>query len=289
MRAPCGGAAIAVLALLMSGATVVRTGRAATVRPPSVRPGDLFELRLPQTDVAPESALFLGKTYPAIALPGEPGAMFLLGTDLEARPGDHEIVVRRAGGTEERFPLTIEPRAFAEERLSLPPAMVTPPKELEERIAREQELAAEVYRSSAAGRLWERGFSRPLAQEAAGNFGRRRILNGLARSPHAGQDYRAPAGTPVKAVAAGKVRIARDFYYSGLTLIVDHGAGLVSQYLHLEKMLVAEGEQVSAGQVIGRVGSTGRATGPHLHLGLRLFEQRVDPETLWGLFPAREP
>jgi murein DD-endopeptidase MepM/ murein hydrolase activator NlpD len=289
MRAPCGGAAIAVLALLLSGATVVRTGRAATVRPPSVRPGDLFELRLPQTDVAPVSALFLGKTYPALSLPGEPGALFLLGTDLDARPGDHEIVVRRAGGTEERFPLTIEPRAFAEERLSLPPAMVTPPKELEERIAREQELAAEVYRSSAAGRLWERGFSRPLAQEAAGNFGRRRILNGLARSPHAGQDYHAPAGTPVKAVAAGKVRIARDFYYSGLTLIVDHGAGLVSQYLHLEKMLVAEGEQVSAGQVIGRVGSTGRATGPHLHLGLRLFEQRVDPETLWGLFSARKP
>ena len=104
------------------------------------------------------------------------------------------------------------------------------------------------------------------------------------KSPHTGQDYNAPSGTPVKAVAGGKVRLAADFYYSGLTLFLDHGAGLVSVYMHLEKMLVAEGETVSAGQVIGRVGSTGRATGPHLHLGVRLFEQRVDPETLWGLF-----
>ena len=84
------------------------------------------------------------------------------------------------------------------------------------------------------------------------------------------------------------MRLAADFYYSGLTLFVDHGAGLVSVYMHLEKMLVAEGETVAAGQVIGRVGSTGRATGPHLHLGVRLFEQRVDPETLWGLFGRSE-
>jgi murein DD-endopeptidase MepM/ murein hydrolase activator NlpD len=88
----------------------------------------------------------------------------------------------------------------------------------------------------------------------------------------------------VKAIAAGRVRLVRDLYYSGHTVLVDHGAGLVSQYLHLETALVAEGEVVKRGQVIGRVGSTGRATGPHLHLGVRLFEQRVDPETLWGLF-----
>ena len=126
-----------------------------------------------------------------------------------------------------------------------------------------------------------------LEQKAAGNFGRRRVLNGIPKSPHAGQDYTAPAGTPVKSVAGGTVRLAGDLYYSGLTLFVDHGAGLVSVYMHLEKLLAAEGETVTAGQVIGRVGSTGRATGPHLHLGVRLFEQRVDPETLWGLFPEK--
>ena len=252
-----------------------------------MRPGDVFVLRPPPGKGAPESAQFLGKRYPAVALAGEPAPVFLLGADMDAAPGRETVVVARAGGEEQRIAVEIVKRAFPEEKLTLPPAMVTPPKELEERIAREQEEAAAVYRGSGGAALWARGFTRPLSQKAAGNFGRRRILNGIPKSPHGGQDYTAPGGTPVRAIAAGRVRIARDYYYSGLTLLVDHGAGLVSQYLHLEKMLVGEGDTVSAGQVIGRVGSTGRATGPHLHFGVRLFEQRVDPETLWGLFAPR--
>lgn len=239
-----------------------------------------------------ETAEFLGRIYPALSVSGEPGPVFLLGTDSDTPAGEAPLRVRRKSGAVEPLSVRIVAREFPEERLSLPPAMVTPPPELEERIAREQALAAEVYRTSAPAALWDRGFAPALPQKAAGNFGRRRILNGVPKSPHAGQDYTAPAGEPVRAVAAGKVRLARDFYYSGLTVLIDHGAGLVSQYLHLEKILVSEGEGVTAGEVLGRVGSTGRATGPHLHLGLRLFEQRVDPESLWGLFgrpgaPAR--
>lgn len=276
-----------LLSVILFAALAV-TARAALAagpsHPASVLPGDLFVVRLPAGE-PPDAAVFLGKSYPPLIVAGEQGVSFLLGSDLDAPPGRTQIRLRR-GAAEERLEVTIAKRAFPEEKLTLPPAMVTPPKELEERIAREQELAAEVYRKSAAAKLWDRGFVRALEQKAAGNFGRRRVLNGLQKNPHAGQDYTAPAGTPVKAVAAGKVMLARDFYYSGLTILVDHGAGLVSQYLHLEKMLVSEGESVAAGQVVGRVGSTGRATGPHLHLGLRLYEQRVDPESLWGLFPG---
>jgi murein DD-endopeptidase MepM/ murein hydrolase activator NlpD len=273
-------------------AAVAPAAAAGVPRPPvlpeTVRPGDVFVLRPSTGRAAPESAQFLEKSYPALAVPGEAGPVFLLGVDLDTAPGRAVIVLRRAGGAEEQLPIRIVKRPFPEERLSLPPSMVTPPKELEERIAREQALAADVYRTSGAARLWEHGFTPALAQRAAGNFGRRRILNGIPKSPHTGQDYTAPAGTPVKAVAGGKVRLAADFYYSGLTLFVDHGAGLVSVYMHLEKLLAAAGEVVTAGQPIGRVGSTGRATGPHLHLGVRLFEQRVDPETLWGLFKKQE-
>lgn len=254
------------------------------VLPPVVRPGDVFVLRPLPGRSAAESALFLDKTYPPLTVPGEPGPVFLMGVDLAAAPGKELIILRRAGGVEERLPLSVVKRPFPEERLTLPPAMVTPPKDFEERIAREQALAADIYRTSVAEKIWDRGFTPALDQQAAGNFGRRRILNGIAKSPHSGQDYTAPAGTPVKSVAGGRVRLARDFYYSGLTLFVDHGAGLVSVYMHLEKIFATEGESVAAGQVIGRVGSTGRATGPHLHLGLRLLEQRVDPEMLWGLF-----
>ncbi len=280
-----------LVAAVMSLVAMVAAGDApgAVIPPASVRPGDVFILRPRPEPGAPESVLFLDRTYPPLAIPGEPGVVFLLGVDLDVKPGEAPALVRRVGGGEDRLTVTIVKRTFPEEHLTLPPAMVTPPKALEERIAREQALAAEVYRTATREKLWERGFSRALPQKAAGNFGRRRILNGIPKSPHTGQDYTAPAGTPVLAVASGTVRLARDCYYSGQTLLVDHGSGLVSQYMHLEKMLVAEGEEVSAGQIIGRVGSTGRATGPHLHLGIRLFEQRVDPETLWGLFPERQP
>ena len=275
-----GCAALACLAAAAPGAAAPQI---------SVRPGDVFVVRLPPGTPAPESASFLGKTYPVLRVPGEPGPVLLLGVDLADAPGSADLVVHLGGGGVEHRPVAIVRRRFLEERLTLAPAMVTPPQELEERIAREQALAAEVYRTTAADKLWDRRFTPALEQKAAGNFGRRRILNGIPKSPHGGQDYTAPAGTPVKAIGGGTVRIARDFYYSGLTLLVDHGAGLVSVYMHLEKMLVAEGESVAGGQVIGRVGSSGRATGPHLHLGVRLFEQRVDPEMLWKLFPDRAP
>lgn len=282
----CSGLARALIAAVLAAVLPAAAARVpgASALPATVRPGDIFVLRPAPGRTAPESAHFLDRTYPPLTVPGETGPVFLMGVDLEAAPGQGTIIVRRAGGVEERLPISIVRRPFPVERLTLPPAMVTPPQELEERIVREQELAAEIYRSSAATRLWEPGFRPALGQRAAGNFGRRRILNGIPKSPHSGQDYTAAAGTPVKAVAGGKVRLARDFYYSGLTVFVDHGAGLVSVYMHLEKMLVNEGDTVSVGQVVGRVGSTGRATGAHLHLGVRLFEQRVDPETLWGLF-----
>jgi murein DD-endopeptidase MepM/ murein hydrolase activator NlpD len=280
--------ALAVSSIAMTAAATAAVVPGASGLPSSVRPGDVFVLRLPVGQPPPEAALFLDKTYAPLTVRGEKGPVFLIGVDFDVSPGTGTILLRRADGAEERLRVTIEKRVFPEERLTLPPAMVTPPKELEERIAREQALAAEIYRTSVAAKLWDRGFTAALGQKAAGNFGRRRILNGIPKSPHTGQDYTAPAGTPVKAVAGGKVRLAGDFYYSGLTLFLDHGAGLVSVYMHLEKMLVAEGETVSAGQVIGRVGNTGRATGPHLHLGLRLFEQRVDPETLWGLFGNKD-
>lgn len=253
------------------------------VVPKRVRQGDLLLLRVAPGAEPPAEVGFSGRGYPAVLLPQDGGRGFLIGVDLEAPPGRGEIVVRRAGGKEERRRIEIARRPFPEERLTLPPALVTPPPELEERVARERELAAEVYRTSAAAQLWEGAFRPPLALPGSGNFGRRRILNGIPKAAHAGEDFTAPAGTPVRAIARGRVRLCRDFYYSGLTVLIDHGAGLVSQYLHLERILVEEGSTVAPGQEIGRVGSTGRATGPHLHFGLRLFEQRVDPASLFAL------
>lgn len=125
--------------------------------------------------------------------------------------------------------------------------------------------------------------SAPLADlPAGGRFGSRRFFNDQPRSPHSGADYAVPEGTPVLAAAAGRVALAGDFFFSGESVFVDHGAGLVSMYFHLSRRSVVEGEEVERGQEIGRVGATGRATGPHLHFGVRWRGARVDPSLLLG-------
>jgi murein DD-endopeptidase MepM/ murein hydrolase activator NlpD len=137
--------------------------------------------------------------------------------------------------------------------------------------------------------LWElrtpRRFTLPLAPPladlpAGGRFGSRRFFNGEPRSPHTGADYGAAAGTPVMAVADGRVVLAADHFFSGKSVFLDHGDGLVSMYFHLAGLAVEEGEEVGRGEIVGTVGATGRATGPHLHVGLRWRGARVDPAQL---------
>lgn len=126
----------------------------------------------------------------------------------------------------------------------------------------------------------------PLAQmPVSGRFGDRRVINGEPRSPHSGADYRAAAGTPVRAAADGTVVLAEEHFFAGNSVFLDHGDGLVTMYFHLAEISVASGQDVTAGQTLGRVGSTGRATGPHLHFGVRWRGARVDPELL--LHPER--
>ncbi|MFC1657297.1 M23 family metallopeptidase [Candidatus Moduliflexota bacterium] len=252
--------------------------------PGEVGNGDLFVARPAAGAVAPDEIIFLDQTYRLIGPPGGRDAFFLVAVDLDTEPGSYDMLVRFPDGKERRVPLAVVPREYAEEHLTLDKAMVTPPEEVLERIAAERKAAAAVYRTSREKPLWAPPFRRPVEGSPSGNFGRRRILNGLPRSPHSGEDYSAPRGAGVRAVASGRVRMARDLYYSGKTLLIDHGAGLVSQYFHLDEMKVREGEAVEKGDVVGAVGSTGRVTGPHLHFGIRLHGQRVNPSLLWEIF-----
>src|SRR5262249_45324326 len=133
-----------------------------------------------------------------------------------------------------------------------------------------------------SGFLVKPRFTAPVPQPSNSAFGSRSIFNGQARSPHSGADFLSPAGTQVKAPSWGRVVLARELYYSGNTVIIDHGLGLYSLFAHLEKMSVQEGDKV-AGTVIGLVGATGRVTGPHLHWAVRLNVARVDPLSLLWL------
>jgi murein DD-endopeptidase MepM/ murein hydrolase activator NlpD len=258
---------------------------AALVVPDVVHNGDLFVVGQGPEKRVPEAVEFLEKSYPPIA-DGEGGVFFLLAVDLQAPTGSFPLVARYGDGDPETatFAVEVGEREFPVERLTLPPKMVTPPPEVLDRIARDREAAAAVYGGTAPKALWSPPFARPTAGVGSGNFGRRRILNDIPKSPHSGEDYSAPRGQAVRATAGGRVGMAEDLYYSGNTVLIDHGAGLVSQYFHLDSMSVVEGQVVARGEEIGRVGSTGRVTGPHLHFGIRLFGMRADPAMLWELF-----
>lgn len=159
------------------------------------------------------------------------------------------------------------------------------PKDLA-RATREAERLGRIYARVTPERLWTGGFRLPLeGTQPSDNFGRKRLLNGKPRSPHAGVDFSAPPGTSVRAPQRGRVALASALFFSGRTVVLDHGLGLFSFYGHLSALDVKEGEMVEAGDPLGRVGATGRATGPHLHWGLRLNGARVDPLDLVGLLP----
>ena len=154
-----------------------------------------------------------------------------------------------------------------------------------ERSQREAARLREVFAQVTPERLWQGGFRLPLAAEAAGNFGRRRILNDQPRAPHSGEDFSAPAGTPVYAAQRGRVALGDELFFSGKTVVVDHGLGLFTFYAHLEAISVEPGQVIEAGTLLGRVGSTGRVTAAHLHWAARLNQARVNPRDLVALLP----
>jgi murein DD-endopeptidase MepM/ murein hydrolase activator NlpD len=153
------------------------------------------------------------------------------------------------------------------------------------------DLARVQKENRAIGRLWSsntaRRFEIPLAAPldplpASGRFGHRRYFNDQPRSPHSGADYAADAGAEVRAVAEGRVALTGDFFFPGKSVFIDHGDGLISMYFHLSEIGVVDDEQIRRGQPIGKVGQSGRATGPHLHFGIRWHGARIDPGLLIG-------
>ncbi len=208
----------------------------------------------------------------------------LLGIDLEVTLGDHLLelqVVQPDGNTLRRdYPLTVVDKEFPTRRLTVANRFVNPPPKVLERIRRESQKVSDIFRQVTLKKMWAGPFLRPVLGASTSSFGKRSILNGQPRSPHSGTDFQASAGTPVKAPGPGMVVLATDLYFSGNTIIIDHGLGLYSYFAHLSQSIVPEGKPVSSGQTIGYVGATGRVTGPHLHWSVRLGAARVDPLSL---------
>lgn len=206
--------------------------------------------------------------------------------DLEAR-GEVELVRRSTGGVASRR-VRVAPYPYPTQELEVEEKYVAPPEEALARIAAERARVVALF-SLESPRRFTLPLAAPLAAlPSSARFGARRIFNRQPRSPHSGADYSAPPGAPVFAPADGRVALAEEQYFAGRAVYIDHGDGLVSMSFHLSELLVSTGDEVARGQPIGKVGATGRVTGPHLHFGLRWHGARVDPDLLVGAARAVE-
>jgi murein DD-endopeptidase MepM/ murein hydrolase activator NlpD len=215
-----------------------------------------------------------------------PNGAFLVGFGREQIDPVTVSVIGEDGITLSRT-LDIRPRVYSIQRVDgLPGSRVTPPPEVSQRIAREAARISLARNHDDDRADFESGFIWPLQGPITGVYGSQRILNGEPRQPHYGVDIAAPSGTPVVAPADAVVSLVEpDMYFSGGTLLMDHGHGLSSTFIHLSKILVAQDQQVKQGQVVAEVGATGRASGPHLDWRMNLFETRLDPAQVVGPMP----
>jgi murein DD-endopeptidase MepM/ murein hydrolase activator NlpD len=206
-----------------------------------------------------------------------------VGIDLDVAPRTYTVdIIGTDNGIELKatYRLVVTPRQFRTRKLTVDPAFVNPPRDAVDRINREAAEMTDLWSHSETTKLWTGAFVRPVPEEANSAFGTRSILNGEPRSPHSGADFNSPTGTPIKAPNAGRVVLAGDRYFTGNTVMVDHGLTLFSLFAHLSEMDVKVGDTVAAGDVIGKVGATGRVTGPHLHWSVRINGARIDPLSL---------
>jgi murein DD-endopeptidase MepM/ murein hydrolase activator NlpD len=254
------------------------------IRARALQPGELMIVTVSLPDGARDVRVTgLGQSVAAYPVDAA-NWQALLGIDLDASIGEHRIRVAATGpgtGATQTIDLertiTVAPKEFPTRQLTVATRFVDPPAPARARIAREAKLLTAILDASVPERLWSEPFVRPVPHPANSRFGSRSVFNGEPRAPHSGADFVSPSGTPVRAPASGRVVLAQDLYFSGRTVILDHGLGVFSQLLHLSRIDVAVGQTVRAGTVVGLVGATGRVTGPHLHWSLRVGGARVDP------------
>ncbi len=235
-----------------------------------------------------QGGMVIGQTEPGATvrfdgrvLRVSPDGAFVFGFHRDDPP-EMSLTIDYPDKTGEAIALKIEQRSYAIQRIDgLPQKKVTPPPEVIERIQREAAAVREARARDSAVEEFLNGFLWPVDGPISGVYGSQRVLNGTPRQPHYGVDVAAPVGTPVIAPAAGTVSFADpDLYYSGGTLMIDHGHGLASAFLHMHSVDVTEGQWVARGQRIGTVGATGRVTGAHLDWRVNWFEKRLDPQLL---------
>jgi murein DD-endopeptidase MepM/ murein hydrolase activator NlpD len=293
---------LAAIAALIPAAARAKQARACTagttlrLSAPESSQGSLLLIELKSTKPLPEvQGDWGGKSVPIWREPGdETRRKGLLGVDLEKAPGEYELKLtgQTAGGEKMSCSVMVRIRKgqFATEKLQVGKQFVEPSPEQIKRADEERQKLRDIFDRVTPERLWDGKFRIPLDGVTTGsNFGKRRILNGNPGSPHGGMDLPGTTGTPVHAAQRGRVALAEELFFSGNTVVVDHGLGIYTFYGHLSEIDVKVGDALEAGAVLGKVGATGRVTGPHLHWGLTVERARVNPLLIVGLLGNAPP
>ncbi|HEY4485235.1 MAG TPA: M23 family metallopeptidase [Nitrospiria bacterium] len=282
---------LTVVSLLLA-VTAPVSSKPLSDKPPSapirIKQGEaiLFKVRFDPGAVS-VNGHFRGRSIPFFTT-GEPGEFSaLIGADLADPPSNEEFNEKATGpnglSQKQHFTVQLLQTEFATQKLTVPDKFVELDEETLQRVQKDQEVILGAMSRVTPERMWEGAFLKPTEGEVRGSFGLRRIMNGQPRSPHSGEDISAPLGAEVKAMNGGVVVLVGEFFFSGKSVIMDHGLGFYSMYFHLNDVDVKEGQPLQRGDRIGHVGATGRATGPHLHWGARLNGARINPLSLLAL------
>jgi murein DD-endopeptidase MepM/ murein hydrolase activator NlpD len=285
------GFALVILALGEGRSFAGPAHQRTASKPIEMFQGEIAELRIPGKGLAHVEG-WLGKTAVPFFLSGKGDYTAWVGADLEARAALVTVLIKATtlAGTQKdsQISLRIKPKTFKKEAFSVAQEFEPLSPEALARIRRDQEEFSRVFVTSAPELLWEGRFLLPVSSEITSPFGYRRVINGTPRAPHTGVDLRAASGTEVVAPNHGRVVLLGDFFFSGQSLVLDHGGGLYTMYFHLSEFRVEMGADVRKGDVIALSGMSGRVTGPHLHWGARLGGARVDPFELLHKLGASE-
>lgn len=247
----------------------------------TISQGDLGLIRVSVENGETPQVTWMNKKIGLVPNQNKTGWYGFLSVDLKASPGTyHALIATGPSGRKQDLEIRITEKKYGVRRLTLPKKMVDLDAETLKRVREESSKMKKLWKAPYITPLWEGPFIRPVPGEVVGPFGRSSVINEQPRSPHSGVDLRAKRGAPTKVMNHGIVVLTGDHFFTGLTVVIDHGGGIQSMYFHLDEILIEDGQKVTKGEVIGRVGSTGRATGPHLHLGVRVNGARIDPLAL---------
>lgn len=253
----------------------------ATLSHARIKPGDVFVVTVSEARSEEVPTGFLEGAALRFGPCGEGCFIALAAVDVESKPGTRGIEVR-VGGEMMNLTLLVESVRFPEEAISLPPERVFPSREDRARAEKEAERLRTLF-DGVSERSWEGAFLMPLENSVSTCFGVRRIMNKTKVNVHRGIDIRGKRGERVRSSNSGRVVLAEELFYGGATVVVDHGQGVFTIYMHLSELAVKEGDPVVRGDVVGLVGSSGRSSGPHLHFGAKVGGVSVNPRSLIAL------